>query len=526
VASSLSLVKHLVNDNGGTAVPADWTLTAEGPTTISGEGGVSSKGSLPAGVYKLSESGGREGYSSGTWTCSGGTQSGDQITVREGDAVTCTIASDDRAPGLTLTGKLAGGSSDSQGGASWTVAADGPTPISGVGSVSSGAAFSAGTYSLLDSGPPDGYASRTWGCTDGVVVDAADRIRLVPGESSICTVYYQDYTDIIQGMLDKGGRVHIAAGRYRVSKPLVFDSRTRIEGDGNGTVIIGDFDGPILASRNYWDSASRMEPAGHVYVTDLSILGGNDGAKQNNHGLVLRDFYSTIANVTVRDVGGHGIYLTASRRDGSTGDRDLVENRLINVVVRGSRRTSFLLGERHGPRLTDGYVYGAVSHARHAIDSHLEVGSASGWRIIDFFGYGNAQTRDAVVLAGGSRTNVRGLHVQNFSRRGLYLTDAGNAIFLEAISIDSDANNSGAHGIYADRGVGQTPVVYLKGLSITKDTGSNPIAWAYMGEGVRLVAPGGIALHGNARNLVTGLAGGGSIALIRDDLVRYAFQGD
>jgi hypothetical protein len=194
------------------------------------------------------------------------------------------------------------------------------------------------------------------------------------------------------------------------------------------------------------------------------------------------------------------------------------------VVVRGSHRTSFLLGERHGPRLTDGYLYDAISHARHGIGSHLEIGSAAGWRVIDFHGYGKAITREAVVLAGASRTVVRGLHVQNFSQRGLYLKDAGNAIFLESISIDSDANNGGAHAIYADRGVGQTPVIYLKGLSITKDSGSNPIAWGYIEEGVKLIAPGGIALHGDARNLVTGIAGGGSIVFDSDELVRYAFQ--
>ena len=32
--AQLTLVKTVTNDNGGTAVPTDWTLTAAGPTPI------------------------------------------------------------------------------------------------------------------------------------------------------------------------------------------------------------------------------------------------------------------------------------------------------------------------------------------------------------------------------------------------------------------------------------------------------------------------------------------------------------
>ena len=37
--ATLTLVKTVTNDNGGTAVPTDWTLTATGPTPISGTTG-------------------------------------------------------------------------------------------------------------------------------------------------------------------------------------------------------------------------------------------------------------------------------------------------------------------------------------------------------------------------------------------------------------------------------------------------------------------------------------------------------
>src|SRR5207342_1862653 len=38
-AASLTLVKTVTNDNGGTAVPTAWTLSAGGPTPITGKTG-------------------------------------------------------------------------------------------------------------------------------------------------------------------------------------------------------------------------------------------------------------------------------------------------------------------------------------------------------------------------------------------------------------------------------------------------------------------------------------------------------
>ena len=55
-APSLTLVKQVVNDNGGTAVATDFTLSANGPTPISGAGGATSNGTFSAGSYALSES--------------------------------------------------------------------------------------------------------------------------------------------------------------------------------------------------------------------------------------------------------------------------------------------------------------------------------------------------------------------------------------------------------------------------------------------------------------------------------------
>ena len=93
VSPVLTLIK--VVDNGTTAatgVPTDWTLTANGPTPISGKTGAGTITAAPVqvGTYTLSESG-PPGYEAGQWTCTGATVAGAAVTLAEGDEATCTI---------------------------------------------------------------------------------------------------------------------------------------------------------------------------------------------------------------------------------------------------------------------------------------------------------------------------------------------------------------------------------------------------------------------------------------------------
>ena len=72
-AAHLKLVKSVVNDNGGTAQATDFTLSAAGPTPISGAG--VAEGDVNAGSYALSETS-VAGYTAGAWSCEGGSLEG------------------------------------------------------------------------------------------------------------------------------------------------------------------------------------------------------------------------------------------------------------------------------------------------------------------------------------------------------------------------------------------------------------------------------------------------------------------
>src|SRR5207249_4623976 len=175
-APSLVLIKYVTNNNGGTRTAAEWTLTAAGPTPISGAGGASSGSGSSAGTYTLSESGPSD-YSAGTWLCIGGSQNGNQITLALGQSATCSIVNDDVAPHLTLIKHVDNGLSIGSPPSAFTLTATGPTTLSGPGpSVTSGAGFAAGTYALSEAGP-SGYDASGWTCA-GVSLGSGNTIVL------------------------------------------------------------------------------------------------------------------------------------------------------------------------------------------------------------------------------------------------------------------------------------------------------------------------------------------------------------
>ncbi len=95
-APSLHLRKVVTNNNGGTAVAADFTLTANGTGSndVSGTSPADSDATLQADTFALSESG-PAGYSASSWVCVGGTQNSSSITLALGESATCTITNDD-----------------------------------------------------------------------------------------------------------------------------------------------------------------------------------------------------------------------------------------------------------------------------------------------------------------------------------------------------------------------------------------------------------------------------------------------
>ncbi len=117
VQPTLTVVKTVVNDDGGTAGVADFPLFVGG---VPVESGVAT--GVDAGSYTVSETE-VAGYAASQW---GGDCAPDgSITLTPGDDKTCTITNDDIAPTLTLVKRVVSDNGGTAMASHWTLTADG-----------------------------------------------------------------------------------------------------------------------------------------------------------------------------------------------------------------------------------------------------------------------------------------------------------------------------------------------------------------------------------------------------------------
>ena len=207
--AKLTLVKRVINDNGGDADPTQWTLTANGtddndlsqspvgPAEVCTNGmaecmqASTATKQLIAETFDLSESSAvvTQGYTQASLTCDGGNLIGSQLTLNPGDDVTCTFTNDDDAPSLTLEKVVINDNGGTAVADNWTLTAAGYDSQSP----------DAGTYDLSEvanAGTPaaDGsYTLTSLICSDdsGTSV-ASPTVTLDLGEDVTCTFTNDD----------------------------------------------------------------------------------------------------------------------------------------------------------------------------------------------------------------------------------------------------------------------------------------------------------------------------------------------
>ena len=189
----LTLTKAIDNTGGGTAQATDWTLSATGPTTISGHTGdpAITAAAVGAGTYILAETG-PAGYSASAWGCTGGTLTGSSLVLAAGETASCSITNTfvpvpPEPAHLTLTKAIDNTGGGTAQATDWTLSATGPTTISGhTGDPAiTAAAVGAGTYILAEAGPA-GYSASAWGCTGGTLTGSS--LVLAAGATASCSI--------------------------------------------------------------------------------------------------------------------------------------------------------------------------------------------------------------------------------------------------------------------------------------------------------------------------------------------------
>src|SRR4029453_5486975 len=170
IAPKLTVIKHVVNDDGGTASAADFTMSIDDPGTdpasFAGAESPGTEVTVDPGSYTVSESG-PSGYAdSYSADCTG--------SIAIGESKTCTVTNDDIAPKLTVIKHVI---NDDGGGASagdftMTVHAPATTPASFARGESprTDVTVGPGTYSVSESGPSGYDDSYSDDCSGSIAI--------------------------------------------------------------------------------------------------------------------------------------------------------------------------------------------------------------------------------------------------------------------------------------------------------------------------------------------------------------------
>ena len=200
----LHLRKVVINDDGGTATVADFTLTANGTGSndLSGTSPVDSDDTLLADTWALSETG-PAGYTASAWVCVGGTQSGSTITLVAGEEATCTITNTDDTPTLKLVKSVVNNDGGTAVANDWDLTATGTsrtfTELTPAAADATFRNVTAGVEYTLSETTVAGYSSTgIWSCTAGGTFTSPDKIIVPLGTAVTCTITNTDDTPTLK----------------------------------------------------------------------------------------------------------------------------------------------------------------------------------------------------------------------------------------------------------------------------------------------------------------------------------------
>jgi hypothetical protein len=185
VLGHLTVIKQVVNNNGGLASPSDFKMnTGTGGADFPGSSAGTTFDFEDGTAYNVTELG-VAGYHATSYStdCTG--------TIAAGTTKTCTVINDDIPPVLKLFKVVHNNAGGTMTPANFTLTATGASTITGPGpEVDSGSTFQAGTYALSESSVAGYSVETTWSCTGGT--QNGSSITVPIGGSATCTIVNKD----------------------------------------------------------------------------------------------------------------------------------------------------------------------------------------------------------------------------------------------------------------------------------------------------------------------------------------------
>jgi hypothetical protein len=263
-AATLTITKHVINDNGGNRVASEWSLdsggTNDSPDNFAGAESPGTTVTLDAGSYNVTETGPSDYTASYSADCSG--------TIANGASKTCTVTNNDKAASLTIIKHVINDNGGTQVASAWSLDSggtnDSPDNFAGAESPGTVVTLDAGSYDVTETGPSGYTASYSADCTGAIA----------NGGSKTCTVTNNDNAatlTIIKHVINDNGGTEVASA-WSLDSGGSNDSPDDFAGSESGTVV-------SLSAGSY--DVTETGPSGYAasYSADCSGTIANGESK-------------------------------------------------------------------------------------------------------------------------------------------------------------------------------------------------------------------------------------------------------
>lgn len=265
--------------------------------------------------------------------------------------------------------------------------------------------------------------------------------------------------------------------RYKISQGLQFRDNIRYFGAGNEKVIIeqSDSDEPVGASSTWWSNSTGGNR--NIRLDGLRAVG--NPANPNNHGFLLRAFFSSIENCMASSCGGDGLGFTEDSQNLTTVSETLVENKLLHLKTFDCVGRGVINGNTSAASniLTDGFADDIIVRQPASPTTRaVEFNCTAGWSIGYIHAYvqgGDAPT-DAIWFRNPFYTELKGpFYVERFDRYAVSVINWDRASSIGVIVANSsDCTDGSASALRVTRIGSQSSAVIPVTSAIAR--GSNP----------------------------------------------------
>jgi|GEM_PF-1121900 len=338
-AAKLIVIKHVINNNGGTATAANFTLDSGGsndsPDNFPGAESPGTNVTLDAGSYNVTESGPSGYTASFSADCSG--------TIASGQTKTCTVTNDDQPAKLIVIKHVINDNGGTATAANFTLDSggsnDSPDDFAGAESPGTQVTLDAGSYNVTESGPA-GYAASFSADCSGTIAN---------GQTKTCTVTNNDISPTLRVIKDVVPDTDLGLFNLRIDGATAGTGAN--VGDGGTTGFV-----PVNAGNH-----TVSETAGtNTTLSDYTTVIGGDCAANGSVSLALaQNKTCTITNTKkglariVKTVSGQppasGQSFTFELRQGAStvADGTVLESKTTDVSGNLNFTTQLVAGQTY-----------------------------------------------------------------------------------------------------------------------------------------------------------------------------------